>query len=184
MLQIKKIGHFKQDYPVHLKSMLENEKKEEKTDFHKVNLVTWGDEDIDFGDDEENEKEVLLCLIVNGNNSSEVYCFNDDDIDDLYNELYDSLIKARIALKLANNKIEMLNEEIRMIRIENDMLSVMTKKQLFESYYYSKCKVLEVEIWNLNKVLQGFAASKNKLTNIIGNQKDFSNKYGLGFRKH
>ena len=59
------------------------------------------------------EEEALLYLIANSNNWSEVFysgssCSNDDDdIDDLYNELYDSLIKSKKELKLANNKIEM-----------------------------------------------------------------------------
>ena len=73
--------------------------------------------------------------MANGINSSEDYdssssCSNDDDddgINDLYNELYDSFIKAKKKLKSANSKIEMLNEEIKMIRIENDMLSVWLK---------------------------------------------------------
>ena len=95
---------------------------------------------------------------------------DDDDIDNLYNELYDPLIKGKKELKIANNKIKMLNEEIKMIRIENDKLSVMTEKQYFECYY-------------LNNVLQGFAGSKNKLTSKIRKQKKISNRYGLGFRK-
>ena len=47
----------------------------------------------------------------------------------------------------------MLNEEIKMIKIENDMLSVMIEKQSFENYYCNKCKILKVEVRNLNKVL-------------------------------
>ena len=56
--------------------------------------------------------------MANGNNSSEVYdssssCLmaNDDDRDEIYNEPFNSLIKAKKESKLANNKIEMLNEE-------------------------------------------------------------------------
>ena len=32
----------------------------------------------------------------------------------------------------------MLNDKIKMIKIENDVLSVMTKKQSFEGNYYNK----------------------------------------------
>ena len=64
------------------------------------------------------------------------------------------------------------------------MLSVISKKQSFEFYNCRRCKVFESKIRNINKVLQVFVASKNRLTNIIGNQKYFSNKHGLGFRKY
>ena len=81
------------------------------------------------------EEEVLLYFLANDNNTCEGYdsssfcsSYDNEDIDDLYNELCDSLIRAKKELKLANNKIEVLNEEIKMIRIENDMLSIMTKK--------------------------------------------------------
>ena len=55
---------------------------------------------------------------------------------------------------------------------------------IFKDYYYSKYKVLKVKVKILNNALQRLVASKDRLTNIIGNQKNFSNKYGLGFRKH
>lgn len=108
------------------------------------------------------------------NNLKEIYdsscsSSNDVDIDYLYNELYDSLLKVKKELKSTNNKNKMLNEEIKMIMIENDMLSVMTKKPLVEFYNYNKCKVFKAKIRNLNKILQCFATSKNKLTNILGN---------------
>ena len=43
---------------------------------------------------------------------------------------------------------------------------------------------MEDEVRNLNNVLNDFTISKNKLTNIIGSQKNFTNIFGLGFRKH
>ena len=49
-------------------------------------------------------------LMAHGNNSNEAYdssyfYSNDDDMDDLYNELYDSLIKGKKELKSTNNKV-------------------------------------------------------------------------------
>ena len=131
-----------------------------KLTFKSSNLLTQGEEDIDSRDKEEIKEKSLLYLMTNGKNSSEDYdsssSYSDDDYDinDLYNKLFDPLVKAKKkGLKSTNNKIEMLNEEIKMIRIENDLLNVMTKKHSFEFYNCSKCKVFKAKIKNLNKVL-------------------------------
>ena len=36
----------------------------------------------------------------------------------------------------------------------------------------------------MNKALKGFTSSNNRLDNILGNQKRFQNKKGLGFKQH
>ena len=71
-----------------------------------------------------------------------------------------------------------------MIEIENDMLNVMIGKPLVKNNICSKCKIFKVEIKELNKFLQGFTSSKQKLKNILGNQKNFQNQNGLGFRQY
>ena len=38
-----------------------------------------------------------------------------------------------------------------MIKMENNMLSVMVEKTLVETYNYNKCDIYEVKIKNLNK---------------------------------
>ena len=56
------------------------------------------------------------------------------------------------------------------------MLNVIIVKPSFEFYKCSRGKASEAKIRDLNEVLQGFTTSRNKLTNIFGNQNNFSNK--------
>ena len=68
--------------------------------FNKANLATQGKEDIDFRDDEEKEEESHPYLMALNDEIGEIYDSNlsyssdYDEIDDLYNELNDSLVKA------------------------------------------------------------------------------------------
>ena len=72
-----------------------------KFTFKRANLVTWGEENVDFSDEEQNDKEALLYLMALDDDINEVYdsnlfCSSDDyEINDLYNKLYDSLVKAK-----------------------------------------------------------------------------------------
>ena len=80
--------------------------KKRKLTFKRGNLVTWGWDEADSGDEEEKDEEALLCLTALDYEANEVFdlkfsCFNDDydDVDDLYHELYDSLVRAKKELK-------------------------------------------------------------------------------------
>ena len=72
-----------------------------------TNLATQGEDEVDFNDEEEKDEEALLCLMAFDQDSTKVLDSNlfsfgdddDDDIDDLYHELYDSLVRAKKELK-------------------------------------------------------------------------------------
>ena len=53
------------------------------------------------------------------------------------------------------------------------MLNVMIEKNLVENYSCSKCKVYEVKIKYLNKVLQGFTLSNKKINKYNWKSKEF-----------
>ena len=122
------------------------------------------------------KKKALHYLIALNDDISEVYdsslsYYSDgDEIHDLYNELYDSLVKAKKELRQAKKKKKiLLKEQIKMIKVENVLLNVMIKKPLVENNICNKCKIYEAKI----KDLQSFTSSKQKLNNILGNQKNF-----------
>ena len=68
---------------------------------------------MDFREDEEKEEETFICLKAWGDKEIKVYdqtlfSSSDDDIDDLYNKLYELLLGAKKELKYANKKNESL----------------------------------------------------------------------------
>ena len=62
--ECKKPGHFKLDCPVYLSKLMENEKRKRKLTFKKANLPTWGNDEVDSGDEKEKDEEALLCLMI------------------------------------------------------------------------------------------------------------------------
>ena len=88
---------------------MENEKRKRKLIFKKANLATWSDDGIDS-----DVEEALLCFMALKDESNEAFDsnlsnFNDDnDMDDLYHELYDSLVKAKKDLKMKIIENELL----------------------------------------------------------------------------
>ena len=93
-------------------------RKERENSLKKVNLAIGGKDDIGSNDDEKNEKEALFCFMAFDNDINKVYDFSfpssndDNEKDDLYNELYDSLVKAKKDLKSKLAKNTMLHERI------------------------------------------------------------------------
>ena len=86
--------------------MLENEKRKRKFTFKRTNLATWGKHEVDFDNEEEKDKEALLWLMALDLDSIEVLdsnlsssSDNEGDIDDLYHELSESLVRAKKQLK-------------------------------------------------------------------------------------
>ena len=81
--------------------------------FKEANLAIWGEKDINSRDEEEKEDEAHLYLMEFDNKIDEVYnsnlsCSSDNkEIDYLYIELYESLVKVKKDLKneLAKNAI-------------------------------------------------------------------------------
>ena len=86
--------------------MLENEKKKRNLTFKRANLATWGKEEVNFDNKEEKDEEAVFCLMALDQVSSEVFDSNlltssddENDIDDLYHEFYDSLVTVKKDLK-------------------------------------------------------------------------------------
>ena len=112
--------------------MLEKGKRKRKLTFKKANLAS--DDEVDSRDDKEKEKdkEALLCLMALNDEINEVhdsslsYSSDDDnDIDDLYHELYDSLVIAKKYLKLKVAKNELLIEKLKSCEKENYNLNCL-----------------------------------------------------------
>ena len=113
--------------------LLDNRKRKKQLNFKKANLVTQGEDEVDFDDEEEKDKEPLLCPIALDDEITKVFNMNlsyfsdDDGIDDLYHELYESLIRAK--------------KDSKMKTIENESL-------------LKKNKFLEKEKYNLNLLVE------------------------------
>ena len=114
--------------------------------FKKANLATWGEEDANFGEEEENDEEALLYIIALDNEIDEVFnsnlsCFSDhDDINDLYHELYDSLVRAKKELKLKTIENESFLEKIKLLEKENHDLTLLVEQLLFQNKSCAECK--------------------------------------------
>ena len=114
--------------------MLENEKRKRKLTFKKTNLATWGEDEVHSDGEEKKDEEALLCLIALDDEMTKAFdsnlsCSSDNDgeIDDLYHELYDSLVKAKKDLKLKIVKNESLIEKIKSLEKENHDLNLLAK---------------------------------------------------------
>ena len=62
-----------------------------------------------------------------------------------------SLLKPKKELKLSNNKIELSNEQINMIKMKNGMLNVMIEKPLAKRNNCNKSNIYEAKIKKLKK---------------------------------
>ena len=86
-----------------------------------MNLATWGEEDVDFSDEEEKHEEDLFCLMTLDCEFDEIYDLNlscssgDDDIDNLYHELYNSLVKTKKDLKSKIVENELVVDKIKQL---------------------------------------------------------------------
>ena len=148
--------------------MLENEKRKRKLTFKKANLVAWSEEEVDFNDEEENDEYTLLYLMIFYDKVNEVFdskfsCSSndDDDINDLYHELYDSLVRAKKKLKISHC--------FKCLKNENHNLNVQIEQLLSQNKSCDKCKVLKDKNLVLIKYLQNFINNKNKLDVMLEN---------------
>ena len=99
-------------------------------------------------------------------------CSNDDDEkDDLYNNLYDSLVKAKKDLRNTFTKNLLLHESINLLEKENNNLNILVEKLLIESKTCCWYETYKANINELTKALQVFSNSKNKLNDILDDQK-------------
>ena len=107
----------------------------------------------------------------------------DDDLDDLYHELYDSLVRAKKELKLKIVENESLLQKIKCLEKENHDSNLLVEQLLSQNKQCAKCRILKDKNLELIKFLQNFTNNKNTLHVILQNQHNFQNKKGLGFNK-
>ena len=88
----------------------------------------------------------------------------------MYNKLYESLLRSKKEFKDANNKIELLSNQIELIEKENSALNILVQKLLIENNMCNQCEIYKVKINDLTKALQGFTNSKHRLENILKTQ--------------
>ena len=88
---------------------------------------------MDSGDNEDKEEEALHCLMEIDDDIIELYDSNLsysrdwDEIKDLYNELYDSLVKHKKELKNTLAKNKSLLEKINVLEKENNDRNTLIK---------------------------------------------------------
>ena len=113
----KKPKHFKPDCPMYLYKLLKNEKKKRKLTFKKANLATWGEEDIDSDEEEVKDEEALLCLMAFNDYIDEIElnlsCSSNDELDDLYHEFFNALVRVKNELKAKMLKMTCLVRKLK-----------------------------------------------------------------------
>ena len=126
---------------------MENEKRKRKLTLKREKLETWEEEDIDSKDEEENEEGALLYLMALGDETNEAYdsnlsCSSDDDeIDELYNELYYSLVMAKKDLKNKLDENALLHGKFKQLEKQNYDLNILAKINLSISKIYLECEL-------------------------------------------
>ena len=76
---------------------------------------------------------------------SNISFFNDDDdeeIDDLYHDLYDSLVRVMKDLKLKIDENESFIQKIKSLEKENHDLNLLVEQLLSQSKSCTECKIL------------------------------------------
>ena len=102
--------------------------------FKKANLTTQGEDEVDFGGEEEEDEKALLCLMALNDEiittfDSNFPCSSDDnDIDYLYHKLYDSLVRFKKGIKMKMAKNESLTQKIKCLEKENHDLNLLYLK--------------------------------------------------------
>ena len=110
----------------------------------------WGDDEVDSRDEEEKDEEALLCLMTLDKEINEVYDSKSsyssdsyDNIDDLYQELYDSLVRAKKILKQKIIENDVLIEKLKSCEKENHDLNLLVKQLLTSNKPCAECKILK-----------------------------------------
>ena len=79
------------DCIVYLRKLLENKKRKRKLTFKKAYLAIWGEDEVEFDDEEEKDEKAHHCLMAFDDEANEVFDSNlsyssddnDDDDDDM-----------------------------------------------------------------------------------------------------
>ena len=101
---------------------------------------------------------------------------DEDDIDDLYHELYDSLARAKKELKSKIVEIDSLVQKVNSLEKENHDLNLLFEQLFTQNKSCAKCKVLKNKNTELTNKLQGFTNNKKRLHVMLENQTNFHNK--------
>ena len=165
-------------------------RKKRKLTFKRSNLATWGEDEVNSSNEEEKDEEALLCLMILDQDPSDLFDFNfstssndEDDIDDLYHELYDSLVRAKKKLKSKIVEINSLVQKVDSLEKENHNLNLLIEQLLTQNKSFAKCKLLKNKKAKLTNLLQGFTNSKKRLHVMLENQTNLHNKSGLSYQK-
>ena len=93
---------------------------------------------------------------------SNLSCSNDDDeINYLYHELYDSLVKEKKDLKSKIAKNDMLHEKIKQFEKENHVLNMLVKQLLSKNKVCYEFEAYKAKNHQLSSALQKFTNNKN-----------------------
>ena len=94
---------------------------------------------------------------------------SDDDIDDLYHELYDSLVRVNEELKTNISKIELILDKIKQSKKENHDLNLFIEQLLSQNRTCVECEILKAKNLELSNALENFINNKNRLNIILEN---------------
>ena len=81
------------------------------------------------------------------------YSSDDDEINDLYNEMYDSPLKAKKDLKNSFAKNLKLHERIKLLEKENIDLNILIETLLVKNKTYSQFETYKVQVRKLTQGL-------------------------------
>ena len=90
-------------------------------------------------------------------------------IDDLYIELYDSLVKVKKDLKNKLAKDSLLRERIKQLEKENHDLNTLVERLMIENKRCYECEIYKAINNELAKALQDFTNNKNRLNDMLNN---------------
>ena len=106
-----------------------------------------------------------------------------DDVDDLYNELYDDLIKVKKNVRLSKKIITTLKTDVEVLQKENDLLKMKIERLDISSKVCQMCEAFKAKVDDLTKSLEKFTNGKKNLDTLLGNQILGPNKEGIGYEK-
>ena len=105
---------------------------------------------------------------------------DDNNIDDLYQELYESLVRAKKDLNKKIVENNLLIEKLKSCEKENHDLNLLVEQLLTQNKPCAECKILKDKNYELTKSLQNFTNNRNNLDLILENQQNFQSEKGLG----
>ena len=133
----------------------------------KAHLATWDDKDIESINEEKKEEEAFIYLMTMECENIRVddsdYIASNDDIDDLYSEIYEYLIKDKKNVNLSKKIIATLEIDINGLQKENKLLKKRIESLDISSKVCQICETLKAKVEDLSKPLEKFTNGKNNL---------------------